>query len=332
MNPAFDQYDSPWKEALEIYLHSILEFCFPSVSDGIDWDAPVEFLDKELQKVVRDAALGEQRVDKLVRVKLRDGTEEWILVHVEVQHQPDVQLPLRVYQYHHRVRDRFGQRVLSLAILADERSDWRPSHYEEAILGCRVQFDFPVCKLLDLVPMAQEALDRGKPSAVIVLANWAAQRTREDMTERSRVKWNLTRRLYEAGFSRKDVLELYRLVDWLVGLPPELERDFKRQVRDYEESKVMPYVTSIERMAKEEGRSEGWTQGLEKGLEKGREEGRAEIVLRLLRRRWESLPAEVEERIRVLSLEQLANLAEALFEFRSLAEVETWLSTHTSRG
>ena len=45
-------------------------------------------------------------------------------------------------------------------------------HYEEAILGCRVQFDFPVCKLLDLVPMAQEALDRGKPSAVIVLANW----------------------------------------------------------------------------------------------------------------------------------------------------------------
>ena len=76
-----------------------------------------------------------------------------------------------------------------------------------------------------------------------------------------------------SGFSRKDVLELYRLVDWLVGLPPELERDFKRQVRDYEESKVMPYVTSIERMAKEEGRSEGWTQGLEKGLEKGREEG-----------------------------------------------------------
>ena len=154
MKQAPDQFDSPWKEALEVYLHSMLEFCFPRVAEGIDWSAPVEFLDKELQEVVRNAALGEQRVDKLVRVKLRDGGEEWILVHVEVQHQPDVRLPLRVYQYHHRVRDRYSKRVLSLAILADERYDWRPSHYEESILECRVQFDFPICKLLDLVTVA----------------------------------------------------------------------------------------------------------------------------------------------------------------------------------
>jgi hypothetical protein len=136
MSQIADQYDSPWKEALEVYLPSVLEFCFPSVAQAIDWRSPVKFLDKELQEVVRDAALGEQRVDKLVEVKLLDGIVEWILVHVEVQHQPDVHLPLRVYQYHHRVRDRFGQRVLSLAILADEQPEWRPSHYEEAILGC----------------------------------------------------------------------------------------------------------------------------------------------------------------------------------------------------
>src|SRR5207248_913998 len=110
-----------------------------------------EFLDKELQEIIRDAALGEQRVDKLIKVQLRDGGEEWILVHVEVQHQHDINLPERVYQYHHRVRDRFGKRVLSLVILADERPDWRPNHYEEEVLGCRVRFDFPICKLLDLV-------------------------------------------------------------------------------------------------------------------------------------------------------------------------------------
>jgi len=171
-------------------------------------------------------------------------------------------------------------------------------------------------------------MDRGKPSAVIVLANWAAQQTSQDMAERLRVKWNLTRRLYEAGFGKKDVLELYRLVDWLVGLPPELDRDFKRQLRDYEENNVMPYVTSIERLAKEEGREEG----REEGWEKGHEAGRAEIVLRLLRRRWEPLPAGLEEQIRVLSLDQLADLAEALFDFTSLADVPMWLSVHAVRG
>jgi hypothetical protein len=217
MNPTPDQFDSPWKEALEVYLHSILELCFPRVSQEIDWDVPVVFLDKELQALVRDAVLGEQRVDKLVRVSLRGGGEEWILVHVEVQNQPDARLPLRVYQYHHRVRDRYDQRVLTLVILADDRADWRPSHYEESILECHVRFDFPICKLLDLVPVVQEAADRGKPSAVIVLANWVAQQTRHDMDERLGLKWNLTRRLYGAGLERKDVLELYRLIDWMVG-------------------------------------------------------------------------------------------------------------------
>ena len=46
-----------------------------------------EFLDKELEQVVRDAALGRRRVDKLVRVTLRNGGQGLVLVHVEIQSQ-----------------------------------------------------------------------------------------------------------------------------------------------------------------------------------------------------------------------------------------------------
>lgn len=35
-----DEFDSPWKEALEIYLRSILEFCFPKAAAAINWDTP----------------------------------------------------------------------------------------------------------------------------------------------------------------------------------------------------------------------------------------------------------------------------------------------------
>jgi hypothetical protein len=83
-----DEYDSPWKEVLEKYLRPTLEFCFPEPAAAIDWDITPEFLDKELQEIVRDAAVGEQRVDKLVRVRLLDGSEEWVLIHIEVQHPP----------------------------------------------------------------------------------------------------------------------------------------------------------------------------------------------------------------------------------------------------
>ena len=57
MTSARDEYDSPWKEALEIYLRSFLELCFPQVAEAIDWDRGIEFLDKELQEGVRDADL-----------------------------------------------------------------------------------------------------------------------------------------------------------------------------------------------------------------------------------------------------------------------------------
>ncbi|SPE61001.1 hypothetical protein SBV1_590019 [Verrucomicrobia bacterium] len=41
--------------------------------------------------------------------------------------------------------------VVTLAVLADADPNWRPAHYEKALLGTRVRFDFSVCKLLDLV-------------------------------------------------------------------------------------------------------------------------------------------------------------------------------------
>jgi hypothetical protein len=75
-----------------------------------------------------------------------------------------------------------------------------------------------------------------------------------------------TIRLYEAGFSRKDILELYRLLDWLMRLPDGLEREYKHQLNDYETQKLMPYVTSIQRIGREEGREEGRVQALRESL------------------------------------------------------------------
>ena len=79
--------DSLWKEILERYLRPVLKLCFPHVEAALDWSKGFEFLDKELQEIARDAALGPQRVDKLVKMHRLDGGEEWILIHLEVQHQ-----------------------------------------------------------------------------------------------------------------------------------------------------------------------------------------------------------------------------------------------------
>ena len=70
-------YDGAWKETLELYWRPFMELCFPDIADDIDWSQPVEFLDKELQDVVRAADSGRRFVDKLVKVIRRSGQSQW---------------------------------------------------------------------------------------------------------------------------------------------------------------------------------------------------------------------------------------------------------------
>jgi hypothetical protein len=118
-------------------------------SAAIDWTRPYEFLDTELQQLEPDAEIGRRLVDKVAKVWLLDGEEAWVLVHVEVQGQYDSQFAERMYTYNYRLFDRHKKRVISLAVLADEQANWRPSSYRYQLGGCRVSLEFPVAKLLD---------------------------------------------------------------------------------------------------------------------------------------------------------------------------------------
>ena len=151
--------------------------------------------------------------------------------------------------------------------------------------GTRVRFDFSICKLLDLA--ADEAALRAsqEPAAIVVLANWAAQQAGRDAERRLALKWELTRRLYEIGLAKADILELFRLVDWLVKLPRELEARFRQQVHEFEANHVMPYVTSIEQ------------HGIEKGIEKGQLMTFRQNILDLFDLRFGAAPEATRERV-----------------------------------
>lgn len=77
----------------------------------------------------------------------------------------------------------------------------------------------------------------------------------------------LVKGLYERGLRRKDIQQLFRFIDWLMDLPDELSGHFWQEMQRYEKEKHMPYVSSIERMAIEQGREEGLREGLLEGIE-----------------------------------------------------------------
>ncbi|WP_242044508.1 hypothetical protein [Anabaena azotica] len=149
--------------------------------------------------------------------------------------------------------DRHKQRVISLAVLADEQANWRPSNYSYQLGGCRVSLEFPIAKLLDYEATWETLEQTTNPFGIIVMAHLKTKATQRNPENRLQWKLSLVRRLFERGYSREDVQELFRFIDWIMVLPRELALSFTTEVKSYQEVQRMRYVTSIERFAKEEG-------------------------------------------------------------------------------
>ncbi|HLP87274.1 MAG TPA: transposase [Nostocaceae cyanobacterium] len=333
----FDQstdYDSPWKEIIEAYFPRFLKFFFPLAYSEIDWTKPYEFLDKELQQLDPDAEIGRRFVDKVVKVWLLNGEEAWVLVHVEVQGQYDSNFPVRMYIYNYRLFDRHQKRVISLAVLADEQENWRPSSYNYELGGCRVSLEFPIAKLLDYEQEWESLETNNNPFAIVVMAHLKAKTTHRNPENRLEWKLTLVKMLFERGYSRQDVRQLFRFIDWIMVLPKELASSFKTEIRNYEEAKKVRYVTSIERLAKEEGIEEGIERGIEQGIEQGIERGVQlgsittcqDLLIDLLKERFEELPKTMIDNInKINDVPLLKTLIKRVNTIPSLADFQQLL-------
>jgi len=311
MSQAFTDQDTPWKEALEGYLPECLLFFFPQVHAAIDWSRPHEFLDKELQQVVRDAHLGRRIADKLVKVHLLSGQEQWLLIHLEVQGKRDKTLPQRMFIYYYRIAERYQQPVISLAILSDTHPRWRPHQYIEAHLGCRLEFTFLVVKLLDYRSGWADLEASANPFAIVVMAHLKAQETRGNDQRRKTWKLAIVRRLYERGYNREQILTLFHVIDWMMTLPDEMEQEIWQEMQQWEER--MPYVSSVERI----GIKKGWQDGLQEGLKQERER-LVGLVVKVLQNRFGPIPSKLEARLHQLSLEQLTTAFDGALQSESL--------------
>jgi hypothetical protein len=263
--------DSPWKLMLRQYFPEAIEFFFPHIATAIDWTKPIEFLDKEFQQITPDAEIGRRFADQLVKVSLKGGKSLILLVHLEVQASPEKGFAERMFTYAIRIFEYFHQFPTSLAILCDARPSWRPTHYGVTTPGSRLQFDFTAVKLLDYQTQWSQLEASRNPFAVVVMAHLKTQETKGHASRRKTWKLTLVKRLYELGYSRSDILNLFKFIDWVMILPRGLEPMFWKELATYEEENRMPYVTSVERI------------GIKKGIEQGIEQATRTIALNFLR-------------------------------------------------
>jgi hypothetical protein len=175
------------------------------------------------------------------------------LAHIEVQTQRDSALPRRLLDYHYHIERRHRCRVITFVILGDLSPSWRPGQFSSDVPPLGMSLGYLSLKLIDLEVKLELPQFRGNPVAMVVRAHLAALRTRHDLEARYTQRVALVRRLYEEGFSQKDVVFIHGLIDRLMILPRPLMIRFRQELFTIEKDKNMPYVDTLTRMSRQEG-------------------------------------------------------------------------------
>jgi hypothetical protein len=148
-------YDSAWKKVIESHFEPFLEFFFPDIHKDIDFSKSPEILSNELVRIVPSGKVGKRRVDVLVKVFLKDGSQKCICVfiHVEVQGTKKAGFMERIFVYYYRIFEKYreqGAEIISLAILTDEDENDRPNEYHFSRWGFEHRMKIPLVKIIDI--------------------------------------------------------------------------------------------------------------------------------------------------------------------------------------
>lgn len=315
-------FDSAWKLAIEVFFRQALHLLFPSVAREIDWRHEPVFLNTELRKI-RPHSLSQKRfVDVLARVVLQNGAERYVFVHIEIQTQPDPLFPRRMYVYHYRLFDtlQFSD-VVSLAILADADPRWHPDRYSYSLMGCHLEFQYPTAKLLELDE--QELENSDNPFALVVLAHLRALKARRSPELLFSEKVRLIRQMAQQGYNKEDIANLYKVVDYLMALPKDLEERVDAIVREVAREQKITKLTNLERFALRRGAR----QGLQKGLQRGIQQGLRKSILTILRTRFGRVPRHVQRMLKeIRSISDLERLNIESVKSATLEEFERTLT------
>jgi hypothetical protein len=217
-----------------------------------------------------------------------------------VQTQRDCTLPRRLLDYHYHIERRHRCRVITFVILGDLSPSWRPGQFSSDVPPLGMSLGYLSLKLIDLELKLELPQFRGNPVAMVVRAHLAALRIRHNLEARCTQRMALYRRLYEEGFSQKNVVLIHGIINRLMIPHRQVMIRFRQELFTIEKDKNMPYVDTLTRMSLQEGRQEGLQEGRQEGRQEGSLVQARESVIEALEIRFGEVSNDLRERITAL--------------------------------
>ena len=97
--------------------------------------------------------------------------------------------------------------------------------------------------------------------------------------ERKDLKLMLTKKLYKKQYTKQQIYNLFKFLDYVIALPRELTLQYSDEIHKFKEEHRMPYITSIEKL--------GIEKGIQQGMQQGIKQEKIEIAQYMLRKGME---------------------------------------------
>jgi hypothetical protein len=251
--------DILWKVIMEEVFDDLLRFIMPDADQEYNMERGFEFLDKELAEMYPEPEKESDTrfADKLIKVFNREGEEDWILIHIEVQGDTSrrVQFTERMFRYFYRILDKYRKPVSAVAIFTGSDGKKMPDRYTYQYKRTRVLYEYHTLSILDFTD--EELKESNNPFALVVLATKTAlleeKIPEQELLER---KLLIAKELLKRGYTARKVRAIMVFLrSYVLFEDPEMNRIFTERVRSYDKNNVM----NLDEYLKMEGRIEAET-------------------------------------------------------------------------
>lgn len=253
--------DILWKGIIEDLAEEFIRFFFAEYIEEIDLSRGFVFLDKELDQLSTESASPGRRADKLFKAWLTDGSEQWFLIHIEVQGYADPDFARRMFQYAYRILDHYDRPLTAVVIYTDANRGSHFSEYRSFFMGTEIIYRFRAFILVDHQPEVLRQTDK--------LFGWVLEVARRELDLRKdsdnelfNIKMSLVRYLFERGVNRAKIRYLLDFIGaYLPFEKSSFLRKFEQEIQQITKSeKAMGIREAILKEVKERGIEQGIEQ------------------------------------------------------------------------
>jgi len=253
--------DLLWKEIIEDLFEDFLEFFMPKLYQKVDFSQGYEFLDNELANIMDKTLEGKKMADRLVKVYLKDGRENWILIHLEVQGYYEAKFSARMFKYFYRIYDKYDKKIVALAIFTEDREDYKPSSFDYEFHGTKLNYEYNSYKILE--QKEEELLESDNPFAMVILAGLYTLKSKGQDDLRYEFKNRLFKLLVDRGYNKDKIYNIFEFLDGILFLPNDLELRFRDNLKENigGDGIMSKELTNLYQVGKSEGKIEGKMEG-----------------------------------------------------------------------